>query len=1063
MEIMAVGLCDDRYVSNESEPQDPSINSGISGQEPSGEEVNSGVSADDLSALPPPARAATGVPGAGVVAPGGGAGVPGAGATPAGTTPAGGVRDRNHWLKIGAGALVAVVVLVGAWFVIGGGSSESRDAFVLAELSDGELRAFRLGWTPDAAVTAPQRHRTESVDSIRWFEESSVTDSNYVVVGSKVGFIALTPNRRQLIVADPESRESEVWFEIDEGSMVVEYSSALGAFGATVSLDDRDTCYLVSEGQATRAGRGSCWMTTRDEFFVVDQSGDSTSLSRLRSDLSEVSTLSIDEEFNFRGVSTDGRMIHGVDEDDNAVVLSSTGEVIWQRPDNSLSVTNVWRSADDRTLVLVVDSGTGLAQVNVISSVSGDPTVRSIESGERVQVAVSNDGRRMALRSVTYDRETVGPWGVVDLTKSELAVVDVYDGDLTGIFLSLDGDQLVGWDSDSALVVLGSIGDGLRDVFDLDDDAGFALFAAGVIGHSGDEMLLIDPASGEVSVLAFGVEEIGRPTGPSQEVIVFRNDQDEVVLATVSEGLLVELHVAEQINSVQVVDETVWFSAVRSGSNSPNLYRLPLDGSAIAEQVVSSSILLDAPTPIDFSARASDWREVAVYVDTERRECLAEGLPVITVGGMETLPSVPAAGSEVCLYLPRTRDGDRVSVDITAIGGEDLWLELSLDGRVVASGDDLLDSSGAIIGRQPWLVNERLEEGTYRLRVGEYEQVPVSTPVEVSVVPSGTSDPGGSPSAYSSASGGAGCEQTLSVGDRVAVNTDSFEASICAVPVQSGMTYLTVYNDGSSTGGRAELYVSCDNGASASSDSFGFQTLEFDPGKSPVRCDVEVYTYSGDLDEVDVWFDVDRSAAESREVSVAELVDGCPSYVPDEALPMGPCASGISVLFAQEELEARGYALDADGFHGPESIAALLAFQTDAGIQPSGEINAGTWEALGLAWLSADGSGLGPCAIGTSVGPNLDRFLTSIYSSYFDSHVAVACIQPPAGLWEVSFDSVSDTRITLLDYNFAEVGFNDDYYSLDPAVTFSFDGRPYIVVIDRYGSTSSFNGTIYIY
>ena len=1051
-------LCDNDVVRNEDEAQSPSADADLADEELGSDGADSKVSTGDLSALPPPAASS-------------------GGSTGSTEDTEQGTPGLGRRFLIGAVVVAALIVGVGAWFLLAGRSSSAREAFVIAEVSDGELRALRLGWTPDSAVAAPQRHRTDAINEIRWFNESSMVVSTHVVIGSRVAFIAESSTRRQLVVADPDSRDSEVWFEVDDGSMSVEYSSSLGAFGVTVTLDGRSTCYLVRDSEATRAGRGSCWFSTTDEFLVVDRSDESTSVTRLRPDLSEVSTLSIDQEFEFTGVSTDGRMIHGVDEDVDPVVLSASGEVVWQRPVDSLAATAIWRSDDLRTLVIVVDPGSEVGQVDVISSMSGDPQVRSIEVGERVEVAVSNDGRRMALRSSTYDRKAVGSWAFVnltnsdvdptdsdvDLTNSDLIAVDVFDGDLTGIFLSLGGDRLIGWDDDGELLLAGSIADGLRDVFDLEDGAGFALFDAGVIGLSGDEMLLVDPDSGEVSVLTFGVEEIAVPTQSSQEVIVFQNDHDEVVLATVADGSLIELHVAESIGDAQVVDGVVWFTAVRSGSSSSSLYSIPLDGSSVAEQVASDSRLLAAPVPVDFSARAAGRDVVTVNIDLERRECLADGLPVINVGGAVTLSSVPAAGSELCVHLPRTRAGEPARVDITATGGEDLWLELSLDGRVVASGDDVLDAGGAIIGIQPWIVNESLGEGTYRVRVGEYEQSSVSTPVEVSVVPTGTSDPGGTPSAYLATSVGTGCAEALSVGDRVLVDTDLYGgATVCALPILSGPTFLSFYNDGSSSGARAEVVVTCDNGESVVWDSFGFRTVEVAAGKAPVRCDVGAYVSSGALEDVEVWFDRDRAAAESREVVAPQIADGCQNYIPDESLPMGACASGISVLFAQEELEARGYALDADGFHGPESTAALMAFQEDAGLRPTGEINAGTWDALGLAGISADGSGRGDCAIGVSVGTFTEWYLTSVYSSYFDGHVAVACIQPPTGTWQVSFDSSNDTRITLLDYDFEEVDFNDDYYGLDPAVFFPFDGRPYIVIIDRYSSTASFGGMIFI-
>lgn len=1034
--------------------------------DPESEPGSNAVDSDDLSRLPPPTpdSSTNGSPATGASSSSAGDPV----SAEADSDSPGflsKVSGLSRWAMVGAVGAVLVIAGIG-WLALRGGG-ESRPAFAVAEVSDGDLKAVRFGWSPESAVEAPQRHRTDSLESIRWFGESEVWSASHVSIGDRVAFVTTSSASRQLLVADPATRDADVWFESDEGSMQVAYSDRSGSFAVTVTDDGRDTCFAVVDGEATRAGRGSCRLSTAGDLFLIDRSDESTTVSRLRSDLSTVSTVSVEDEFEFTGLSVDGALIHGRDGEGDPVVLSNDGDLLWQRPAESLMVTTLWVSDDLRTMVLGVDPGTEAGQIDVISSRSGDAAVRSFEVGERAEVAVAHDGRLMAMRSTTHDGEALSPWAVVDITNSGSSPVDVYDGELSGIFLSLDGERLVGWDDEDQVLLAGSVDDGLRDVFDLDDDARFAMSEVGVLVLSGDELLLVDPASADVTVLEFGVVELYSPLPGAGSVILYRNDEEDVLAAIDEGGRLVELHVADEIVLPQVVGESVWFTAVRSGSSDPVLYSVLLDGSSVAERVGSDSFLVSAPTPLGYSTGASRWNSVTVAIDFERRECLEEGLPVIEVGGSTTLASVPADGSEVCVYVPRTRDGDRVDVDVSATGGDDLWIELSQSGRQLATGDDVLDESGAIIGMDPWILDETLAENTYRVWVGEYGGTASSTPVVVSVTESGANRPTGvsSTSSYLSASNSTDCDEVLEVGDRVTADLDLYgDVSVCLLPVLSGPTYLTVYNDGSSTGGWAYFEIDCFRELiPVISDSFGMTTIPIDPGKSPVNCLVETSAVSGTVDGIDVWFDDVRSEAEARPPISDALTVECPSYTPDESLPLGVCASGISVLFAQDELEARGYALDPDGFHGPESISALIAYQQDAGLPPTGEINAGTWVALGLDDISANGTGLGECAIGVQLELYSERYLTSVYSPYFGGHVAVACISSLSAVAQLSFDSTVDTRITLLNADLQEVDFNDDYYGLDPALTYDFDGRPYIVVIDRYSSVSSFGGYIYLY
>jgi peptidoglycan hydrolase-like protein with peptidoglycan-binding domain len=57
--------------------------------------------------------------------------------------------------------------------------------------------------------------------------------------------------------------------------------------------------------------------------------------------------------------------------------------------------------------------------------------------------------------------------------------------------------------------------------------------------------------------------------------------------------------------------------------------------------------------------------------------------------------------------------------------------------------------------------------------------------------------------------------------------------------------------------------------------------------------------------------------------------------------------SGPAVQTLQEKLNARGAAIGADGEFGPATVAAVIAFQTAAGLKADGIVGGQTWVKLG--------------------------------------------------------------------------------------------------------------------
>ena len=73
----------------------------------------------------------------------------------------------------------------------------------------------------------------------------------------------------------------------------------------------------------------------------------------------------------------------------------------------------------------------------------------------------------------------------------------------------------------------------------------------------------------------------------------------------------------------------------------------------------------------------------------------------------------------------------------------------------------------------------------------------------------------------------------------------------------------------------------------------------------------------------------------------------CPDFVTDDLnLPVITCERGWVVNIMQDRLDRLGYNLDVDGYFGPGTQLALLEFQLDYRLEPSGVADLETWGAL---------------------------------------------------------------------------------------------------------------------
>ena len=972
-----------------------------------------------------------------------------------GTTESGRVEHKPALNIRGVFALAALTltVAVGATFV----QSRSGSPVAIAEVRGGEVKALRVSDGHEDLEEA-RPFWTAQTDRILRASDGTLTEDSFIAVDGDLYFLTTTASGKRLHRTSLGNSSSDVVFEADTGSFKASFDERSETFFISASDEDNRSCFRVRDGRQQRLGRGSCTLTARGEVLFADEQHDYVELTWKTADLELLDSTRIYTEFRtLIDVSQDGLLIHAKDSNGDDIFLSRSGRIVWSRPQESLSVNVLAAASSLQGVAIGIDLTREESRVDVITTATGTPQVESFMTGEGADFALVGDGSSVVYRETDYLGEPGRrPWKYVNADEPDTAPTVIYRGDLEFVAGPIDG-HLFGWDSETGVLVAGPSTGTLTDVYDTEGNVRALNLPAGPIFHIGDELLKYDAETVSVSRIADHVSYVRQALGQTESVVVYRSTLGEDVLATIdADGTVTELHRDDEIIGAQVIDGSVWFTADRTASDIVRVFRVPLDGSTGAVTVAEESVLLPQAMVIPSKNLTSHPEWFGVHVDEERRRCLAEGIPVLEEGDSFTFTAIPEDGDQFCVYIPRTRDGDSVDLDISTVSDHDLWFELRAGNSVVAQVDDLVDEDGEVVDVNPWLLGHEFEQATYRVSVFPFDDEVEGDTVKVRVNAAGQARPEGELSAtdYVEEDRVDSCTVLVDAGKPETLNLESGETVVCVTPDRDQATYVSFFKDLSVESATATLNVDCGSESSKMTGSGG-RTFEVSNGKRVKACSVST---SKQVD-IEVLVGPDADQADGRAPLLLGNQAPCDNgYTTDNVAPISRCSKGMTVLTAQRALKRLGYDVQPDGFHGPESVAAMAAFQLDAGLNgssPDGDLTATTWNRL-----FPDFDHLGVCSERGYAEPGYVEFGFRLDDAI--DRRPVVCTDEAGNIegWMEAFTYFDggDGRVTLRFYDSDLREIRDRYYDCEygPCVWADFSGDElfYITMEDRFRSVT---------
>lgn len=948
-------------------------------------------------------------------------------------------RSKTRLLIV---ALIAGVAGL-ALFLVTRGGSVPRTMVGVAYFDDGEVDGYSFGLSIEEALEKP-RSRELDLQAINVLDEGRSFYSSYVpVFDDRVALAYLDDDEWYLSLFDVESREITNLARSKDLPDAVSYLSESGQFVVSTTKGESETCVMFSSaGERIVLGKGGCFVLSNQEVLLLE--GESTltfevfaasgkSLQRTKTELETESVF-------FDGT---GSIFAGVDgSSEEHVVLSRSGEEVW-RQESEWSEPQIVRQRWDERLVVLTDSGQESVVANIFSKNGGTIENDELELPGVVSFKSSRDGSVLAL-GVAARPESDSDWFVVDV--DQLDELDLSSPSYRGRidrFLANDG-RVIAWDGEEGVVLGARVGEPLEEIYESDEAPFFDTNDGQIFVLVGNEFSRLSADNQRLDFLIDDVASFEFPP-ESPSTIIAEDSEGDQYLYQLRNDKAVTLDLRDAILSATESLGRVWYTVLEN--EDVKLYSVEL-GDSPRPRLEADDIAVLPQRDLELLDRTQgEGTEVYVpWIDEQRVLCEEQGSVFLTLGEELEITDL-GSGQEFCFTVTTDLLGarDSIAVDIVGSSESDTWLEVERLGETVTTADDVVDeTSRELIDVSPLIWDLNLSRGTVVITMSSYEEATtVSAGLLVRLHDTTVRSPGDS-TAFGEAGDTDGCV-VVRLADS-GTSTVLFDGGtiLCVEQTPSTSTMVTLFNDGSSRLLTASLDVDCD-GVRSTVLAGTTGTAELTPGKGFSVCSL---TSANSVPmAVDVHVGGSSAGLPDRVDPLEFDTSPCGIYNSTESLPLGRCDVGLGVAWVQSALQGSAAA---DGFLGTDTKKSVILFQREAGLDPSGEVNAATWEALGLPLGEND------CAIGEriDIGASGSRFADGA-SKYF-------CIRASGLVAFSAYASSQDLRIAVLSGSETLVSADRYYYSWE-TVDLDLDGEDYVFEVSSISEECCFEFSIDVY
>jgi hypothetical protein len=792
-------------------------------------------------------------------------------------------RTKFSKRKIAEVTIVADAVAVAALVLFqssSNGPDDSNAPVVLANFDDEKIDYLQIGSSNsvEKILDGAGKIRLEDVSQIQVLSDGFFSVRNYVSLQN--GDVALSythKDRTGLSILKGNSESVIELVEPDYFSISTYYSANSSKFFVTVIEENRSRCLLIDlKGNQTQLGRGYCKLLTSDLVLVIEKDDDTNKVTVRTFDAEGMEVEKVEVELSDFGTTPSGDLYYGFSENSSGdsllTVLKSSGLKIWQTSPEALetSVVDVLNNG----LVVAVDEGDEIARLNLITANSDAGIITTVAEGEKVSSFSSTDRKTLYVSAASQDSE-FDEWKVFSINSQDEPIgKDFYSGELTTMYFIPESQTILGWNSNSSELLIGTEEEGLTYLSDFDAPISQLFIMQNQVYLLSDgELWNLNESEQDVDKLEENIALVIEVASGNSNVFVFKDDNDNYRLVRLLDGELVEIDEDGLIGGLVTAGSSKLYYSTgdEDGSNmefnSIDLSNEPgKQRSKVSKRLANDAMVIPELLDSGLFLEPRERSEVVANIDSRRRACKDEGLQILESGDSTTFEVLPTGGSYFCISV-----SDRDLESFTYFGLEvsseiDLEMEVFQDDDVLYAGDDQVGPSGRIVSYDPTIINMDLVSGTYRVHLFPHEDnsnlgVPsrVTFTGSEEYVESETST-STSASVDSSTSG---CDVIMNPFDSLNFEIGQDSKVICFIQDPSAAQDISIQNLGAYDGQFLDVTLNCETYSDTTYNDYDYIFYYIEAGKGVDRCEIsETYAGDGSYGEVSVSMSYYESSGE---------------------------------------------------------------------------------------------------------------------------------------------------------------------------------------------------------